>query len=129
MAFVPGFVKRRLLIQATLTSSPLMHFAAFAVQPMVYLRRLSMRRGILGPSKPWRVVAVFAYAPGTLKKIFGREPEIITTETLRSPQFLSVFTAKPLTRRERKRTGITRKVLEKQAKADVATAKGVVPGS
>ena len=126
---IPAVVKRRLLIRAALGGGPVVHVLAFAVQPMAYLRRLSMRRGILGPSRAWRYVAIVAYAPGMLRKLFGRGPEEIAVETVRPPQFISVLTAKPLSRKEQKRTGITRKRLEKQALADVAAAKGVEPAS
>ncbi len=124
---IPAIVKRRLLLKATFGGGPVVHVLAFAVQPMVYLKRMSMRRGILGPSRAWRYMAVVAYAPGSMKKLFGREPDIIATETLRPPQFVNVLTATPLSRKEQKRTGITRKKLERQALADVAAAKGVEP--
>ena len=126
---IPAVVKRRLLIRATFGGGPVVHVLAFAVQPATYLKRLSMRRGILGPSRTWRYIAVIAYAPGTLKSLFGKGPELIATETLRPPQFLSVLTATPLTKKEQKRSGITRKRLQRQALADVAAAKGVEPGS
>ncbi|MGI9643938.1 MAG: hypothetical protein ACR2O6_01350 [Ilumatobacteraceae bacterium] len=124
---IPAIVKRRLLFKATLGGGPVVHVLAFAVQPMAYLRRLSMRRGILGSSRGWRYVAIFAFMPGLAQKIFGRGPEQIAVETVRPPQFISVLTATPLTRKQQKRTGITRKRLERRAQADVAAAKGVEP--
>ncbi len=101
----------------------------YALRPGVVIRRKALRQGFLGPSTFWKVVGVVVFGRGTLKRFFGKNPEPIASETLRSPQFISILTATPLSRKEQKRTGITRKVLERQALADVARAKGVEPTS
>lgn len=129
MALVPGVVKRRFLTRALFGGGPLTHLLALAFQPTIYLRRMSMRRGILGPSSAWRAVGIVVYGGGALKKFLGRQPEVISTETLRPPQFVNVLTATPLSRKEQKRTGITRAVLQARAEADVAAARGVEPAS
>ena len=117
----------RVVRRAVFGGGTAMHVAALVLHPTLYLRRMSMRRGILGPSRPWRIVAIVTYLPGAMKKLFGRAPDEIAVETVRPPQFVSVLTAKPLSRKEQKRTGITRKRLQRQALADVAAAKGVEP--
>ena len=50
MALVPGVVKRRFLTRALFGGGPLTHVVALTLQPTIYLRRMSMRKGILGPS-------------------------------------------------------------------------------
>ncbi len=90
-----------------------------------------MRRGILGPSVVWKVVVAFVHAPGTLKGVFGKSPEVIDVSRLGSDRFLHVTTAEPMTRRRRRKLakrGVVAPTLKEQkaygrlwaAKADAA---------
>ena len=120
MAFVPVLVKRRLLTKANFGGGVLFNLLAFAVQPVAYLKRNAMRRGVLGPSLAWRVVAVAVYSPGAAKKIFGKEVEVISTEKVGKDSFANVITVPPMSKKQQRATGITKKVLEAQAASDVA---------
>lgn len=83
--------------------------------------RLS-RRALMyarGGSVFWRGVVAVAYGRRMLKQFFGKQPEPIGIYRLGANQFLSVVTAVPLSRREQRRTGITRAVLQRRAEADI----------
>lgn len=68
-----------------------------------------MRQGLLGPSLFWKVVAVGVFGRGTLKKVLGKQPESLGRWVVGSNQFVQVINARPQTRKERKRSGMTKK--------------------
>jgi hypothetical protein len=67
----------------------------------------------------WRGLAIVIYGSRTAKRILGKQPEPIGIYRLGVNQFLSIVTAAPLSRRDQRRTGITRAVLQRQAEADI----------
>jgi hypothetical protein len=73
-----------------------------ALRPSVLIRRKAMHRGFLGPSSFWKVVGVVVFGRSTLKKFFGKSVEIVDTAALGSERFMTVTTAKPMTKRRRK---------------------------
>lgn len=95
----------------------------YALRPKVIIRRKAIWSGLLGPSTFWKVVAAFVFGQGTVKKIFGKNPESLGTFTAGKNSFVSVINAEPMPAKERKRRGITRQVLVDQAVADVAAAR------
>jgi hypothetical protein len=101
-----------------------MKLVPLTLRPAFVIRRRAMRQGLLGPSTFWKVVAVVVFGRSTLKRIFGKTPEHIETVKLGPDRFLSIITSTPLSRKERRRTGITRAVLLEQALADVRAANG-----
>ncbi len=64
---------------------------------------------------------IVIYTSRTVKGFFGKHPEPIGVYRLGANQFLSIVTSVPLSRRDQKRTGITRAVLQRQAEADIRT--------
>jgi len=66
------------------------------------IRRKALWSGLLGPSKLWRVVGVWVFGRATLKKFFGKQPEVLDLAKLGTGRYLSVETSKPLTRRRRR---------------------------
>lgn len=99
-----------------------MKLIPLTMRPGFVIRRKAMRRGLLGPSTFWKVVALGVFGRSTLKRVFGRQPEYIAKERIKPDAFLNVITATPLSRKERRRTGITRALLLEQALADVEAA-------
>jgi hypothetical protein len=84
-----------------------------ALRPVVLIRRKAIYGGFLGGSGFWKVVGVIVFGKSTIKKFFGKNPEIIDVSRLGGGRFMQITTAKPLSRRARR----------KQIKA------GVVPAS
>ena len=99
----------------------------YALRPSVVIRRKAIWKGILGPSTFWKIVAAWVFGRSTLKKFFGRQVETIAVERIGYDQFVNVLTATPLTKKERKRLGITRQVLEARAVADIAASEAARP--
>jgi hypothetical protein len=44
------------------------------LRPSFIIRRNAMRKGLLGPSTFWKIVAVVVLGRGTLQRVFGRNP-------------------------------------------------------
>jgi hypothetical protein len=102
MAIVPTVVRRRLLMRANFGGGPLVKLLAFVVQPVVYLKRRSLIRGIKGSSRVWALVAVAVYSPSILQRLFGKNPEVIDVSRLGPGRTMQIATSNPLTRRARK---------------------------
>ena len=103
MAIVPAVVRRRLLTQAMFRGGPVVHLLAFAVQPALYLKRMSMRRGFLGPSAAWTVVGVAVHGSSTFKRMISKQTEVVDVSRLGSERFMHITTAQPMTRRRRRK--------------------------
>jgi hypothetical protein len=73
------------------------------LRPSVLIRRKAMRAGFLGPSTLWKVVGVIVFGKSTIKKVFGRNPEVIDVSALGPGRFMQVTTEKPTTRRRRRK--------------------------
>ena len=70
----------------------------------------------------WKLVAVFVFGQGSIKKFFGKTPEKIATQKIGLNSFVNVINAKPMTKKQRKSAGITKADLKAQASSDVAAA-------
>ena len=131
MALVPAVVRTRLLTRAMVRGGAVPHLLAFGLQPAAYLKRMSMRRGLLGSSLVWKVAALFVYSPSTFQRLFGKSTEVLDVSRLGPDRFMHVTTATPMTRRRRRklaRSGVDVPTLKDQkaygrlwaAKADTA---------
>lgn len=74
-----------------------------ALRPAALIRRKALYSGLLGPSRLWKAVAVVVFGKATLRKLFGRNEEILDVGTLGRGRSLSVETSAPLTRRRRRK--------------------------
>jgi hypothetical protein len=72
------------------------------LRPSVLIRRKAMYTGFLGPSTFWKVVGVVVFGKATITKFFGKRPEVIDASSLGAERFMTITTAKPVTRRRRK---------------------------
>jgi hypothetical protein len=96
--------------------------ALYFVRGPGIVRANAFRRGLLGGNRKWQAVGLVVLLTQDARSVFVKQPEFVAEERMRPGQILSVTTSKPLSRKEQKRTGITRKVLERQALAEVAAA-------
>ncbi len=81
----------------------------YALRPAVIIRRKAIRQGLLGPSLFWKVIAAWVFGKKTIKKFFGKQPETLGTWKVGSNKFVNVINAKPMTGKQRKATGLTKK--------------------
>lgn len=95
--------------------------AVYFVGGASMLRTRAVRGGLFGANRMWQVILLGV----VLRNQLSREPEPIAIEKLKPGQWLTVRVEQPRSRKERKRTGLTRKLLEERALADVAAARGV----
>jgi len=99
-----------------------MALVPITLRPSFVLGRPAFRKGVLGSSWPWRVVALFVFGPGLIKKVFGKQPELLALRRIGVGHVITVAAMAPLSRAERKRAGITRKSLEADARAELEAA-------
>lgn len=72
------------------------------MRPSTYLREQALTKGVFGGRKSWMVIAVFAYSPRLLRRLFGRQEVVVAREPLRSGQILRLQGLGDLTKAERK---------------------------
>lgn len=73
------------------------------LRPSVLIRRKAMYTGFLGNSTFWKIVGVFVFGKSSLKKFFGKNPEVIDVSSLGPGRVMELYTAKPVTRRRRRK--------------------------
>lgn len=69
--------------------------------PMSWIRLTALRRGLLGGSGGWTVVAVLVWLPRLWRRLVARQPEQLATRALRPGESLSITTSAPGRRRRR----------------------------
>lgn len=92
------------------------------LRPSFILRRNAMRKGVLGPSTLWKVVAAVVFGRSTIKKVFGRQPELLARRSIRAGSVITVAAAAPLSRRQAKRSGVTKDSLAAAARVELEAA-------
>ena len=70
--------------------------------PTAVLRQRSLKRGLWGGHRGWMAVGVLVWAPRVLKRLAGRNEELIATERLLPGESIRLTAIKPPTRRELK---------------------------
>ena len=74
-----------------------------ALRPAILIRRKAMYSGIFGQSTFWKIVAAWVFGKASIKKFFGKNVEVIDVAKLGQGRYMQLATAKPVTRRERKK--------------------------
>lgn len=74
-----------------------------AARPSVIIRRKAIYSGVLGQSTMWKLVAGVMIGRGAIKKIFGKTTEVIDVSKMGPERFMTLTTAKPITRRRARR--------------------------
>jgi hypothetical protein len=73
------------------------------LSPTAYLRRGAFYKGLLGGSRGWLAIGTVLWAPRVVKRILGRNEEVLATETLKPGQGIVLQTIPPVTRRQKRR--------------------------
>ena len=73
------------------------------LRPSVIIRRKAIYAGFLGPSRFWKVVGVVVIGRTTIKRVFGRSEEILDSSSLGVERFMTLTTAQPMTKRNRRK--------------------------
>ena len=90
-----------------------------ALRPSLVIQRKAISNGLLGDSVFWKIVAVALFLRGPLEGTFGRKSERLARYSVGPGHSVRVSTIKPLTRKQRKATGITKKALIDKARAEL----------
>lgn len=99
-----------------------MALVPLTLRPSFIIRRNAMRKGLLGPSLLWKVVAAVVFGRSTLRRVFGRNVEPLGVRTIGAGHLITVAAATPLSRRAAKRAGITKASIAAAAEADLEAA-------
>ena len=116
MARLSGLVRRRRMVLSTLGLAETM---PAALRPSLVIQRKAIANGLLGDSVFWKIVAVALFLRGPLEGTFGRKSERLARYGVGPGHSVRVSTVKPLTRKQRKATGITKKALVDKARAEL----------
>lgn len=95
------------------------------LHPSRAIRRNAIRYGIKGSSRFWTYMAVAVFVPKLIERLFARTPDDLGIRTIGMGHMISIVVSKPLTRRERKRQGISRASVHGKATADLQAAQRV----
>lgn len=72
------------------------------LSPTAVLRRSALYKGVLGGSRSWMAVGAVLWGPRILRRVFGKQEEILAVERLTAGQHVRVESLRPLTRAQRK---------------------------
>jgi hypothetical protein len=76
----------------------------YTYRPSVIVRSKALRKGLFGPSTFWKVVAAVVFGRRTLKKVFGRNEEVLEKAVLKGGgRLMQIETIKAPSRRQRRR--------------------------
>ncbi|CAN5395790.1 hypothetical protein BH23ACT3_BH23ACT3_07230 [soil metagenome] len=73
------------------------------------LKRKALRKGILGQSLLWKLVAVAAFGGPLIRRMVSKHPDVLTVEKLEPGQAMLIITMAALNRAERKQARRTRR--------------------
>lgn len=71
--------------------------------PATIIRRNALFLGVLGNSPLWRTVAVVVFGRRLVKRLVGKQPELVAEETLHPGQWVRITALPQDTARQRKR--------------------------
>lgn len=72
------------------------------LKPSVLLRRNALYRGLLGGSRGWLVVGGLIWGRGLMKRVLGKQEQVLAVEKLLPGQGVRIDAIKPDTRRQRR---------------------------
>jgi len=91
-----------------------------ALRPSVIIRRKAVSSGFFARSAFWKIIGAVVFRQGSMKKFFGKNPEVIAKQKVGFNSFVNVLNAKPMPAKQSKALGLTKAGLKAQASADVA---------
>jgi hypothetical protein len=72
------------------------------LRPSVLLRRNALYRGLLGGSRGWLAIGALLWGKGLLKKLLGKDEQVLAVEKLKAGQGIRIDAIRPDTRRQRR---------------------------
>jgi hypothetical protein len=72
------------------------------LSPTVLLRRKAVTKGLFGGNRGWMAVGAALWGPRLMRKLFGRNEEIIATERLVAGEAIRLEALRPPTRKQRR---------------------------
>lgn len=72
------------------------------LKPSVVMRRNALYKGVFGGSRLWMAVGAVLWGRGAMKRVFGKQVEVVSVEKLKRGQAVHIDTFKPPTRRQRR---------------------------
>jgi hypothetical protein len=96
--------------------------AVYFVGGQTLLRTNALRRGLFGGNRKWQAVGVLMLLTNDVRKKVSKQPESLGTWKVGADSFVNVIAASPMSKKDRKRLGITRDRVIAQAVADTAAA-------
>jgi hypothetical protein len=94
----------------------------YILHPSLAITRSAIQYGIRGTSSFWKYVAVGVFTPRMIARLLGKTPDDLGVRTIGMGHLVSIAVSKPLTRKERKRQGISLASTRAQATADLEAA-------
>ncbi len=80
----------------------------YTYRPSVIIRTKALRRGIFGPSVFWKLVAGVVFGRSTVKKLFGKNEQVLERATLKGGgRLMQIETFKAPSRRQRRKAART----------------------
>jgi len=73
------------------------------LRPAVIIRRKALYSGIFGNSTLWKGIAVWVFGKSVLKKMAGKNVEVIDVSALGAGRLMTIQTIKPTSRRGRRK--------------------------
>ena len=73
------------------------------LSPIAYARRAGIYRGLLGGDRRWLIIGGTVIVAGKIRRMLGRQPEIVTIEQLKPGHPIRLEAIAPPSRRERRR--------------------------
>ena len=71
-------------------------------RPSAYVRRMGLRRGLLGANRGWMIAGGAVWGAGVVRRMVRRREETVATETLRAGQTVTIRAIAPASRAERR---------------------------
>lgn len=73
------------------------------LSPIAYARRAGIYRGLLGGNRRWLIIGGTVIVAGRLRRMFGKQPEVVTIEQLKPGQPIRLEAIAAPLRRQRRR--------------------------
>lgn len=104
--------------------------AMFFARGPVRVRSTAIRLGFLGGDRKWQAVGLAVLLTYDLRRVFGRHSEPLGSWRIGANEFVDVINVKPMSKKDLKRSGTTKKAMRDAVIAQaVAAASAKNPGA
>jgi hypothetical protein len=111
--FRPRNVIRRVAIRRSVTGGSVLWsaLAMYFVRGPARVRSSAFRLGFFGGNRKWQAVGVLLLLTRDARQVFGRQPEALGSWKVGPNGFVDVINAKPMSKKELKRSGTTKNAM------------------